>query len=193
MKVLSLCGALLCALLLPGVASAECANNTNPGLIHNGGFETGNSTTISEWDVGDTTDPGLQITTTEHKGGVQSLRMGSNEVEDRIFQGISGTTAGSVYTICFYLANASSDGTSSFRAQWNNQDLVVLRNSRPFGFTYYAFDVVATGNDVLSFEERNDQAFYYLDNVDIQLCGGCSVNNGPNAAKKAASFAPFKR
>jgi hypothetical protein len=171
--------------LLPATASAMCKNNTNPSLIHNGGFESGtlnSASGVSAWTVFNTSDTHLGITDDTYKGGARSLYFASIGGENRISQHIT-TTAGSIYTVCFYLSSGQNQGTTAFRAQWNDEDMIVMKNSGVdeslFGtFIYYEFNVEATGADVLSFEGRDDPSALYLDNVDVQLCSSCSINNG---------------
>jgi hypothetical protein len=194
MKHLSIIGsiALLGAALFSGAASATCTGNSNGSLIHNGGFESGSSTNISGWKVGDTSDTHVFESSAHAKGGTKSLQMGTSGFENRISQSITDAVPGDAYTVCFWLYNQSG-GSSSFRAQWNGQDMTIVKNSINNGldqFSYYSFNVVATGSDVLSFEERDDPSFLYLDNVDVQLCG-CTLNNGTRM-QKSPTFQPFK-
>jgi hypothetical protein len=177
-------------------ASAMCTGNSNPDLVQNGGFESGTGATIPNWTVFYTTDPHFSISNEAHKGGAQSLDMGSVGGENRISQSIA-TTAGSIYTVCFYLAPGGGEGDADFRAQWNNQDMVALKNigngtgAGELKFTYYQFSIVATGNDVLSFEARNDPSAYFLDNVAVQLCSSCSISNVASQEKKKQTFGAF--
>jgi hypothetical protein len=62
-----------------------------------------------------------------------------------------------------------------------------LTNSAEFGYQYLAINVLAQGNDLDFFRirERNKQGFYYLDDVSIQLCNGCTLAAGEN---KRVSF-----
>jgi hypothetical protein len=196
MKHLSIIGsvALFGAALFSGAASATCTGNDNGSLIHNGGFESGSGSTISGWKIADTSDTHVNIATSFKRGGSQSLALGTSGFENRISQPITGAVPGDAYTVCFWVYNQAAGGTSSLRAQWNNQDMTIIRNSISNNngtFSYYSFNVVATGSDVLSFEERNDPSFFFLDNVDVQLCG-CTLNNGPRM-QKTAKFEPFKQ
>jgi hypothetical protein len=189
MKHLALVGAaaIVCAVAAPTVASAACVGNSNPGLLHNGGFESGLTNWVIAFSGG-----GMEVTSGVHKGGAQSLLIGTAGGENRIYQHVDNTTLGSIYTVCFYL-EGGGQGPAVFRAQWDNQDFLVVRNSNQFGFTYYSFNVVATGNDTLSFQARNDPNFYYLDNVNVQLCNtACSFTNGAQAKQKTASIATPK-
>jgi hypothetical protein len=198
MKHLSVIGlAALGFLMLPTPASAKCTGNSNPVLVQNDGFESGTGTNIPDWTVFNTADNEFGAFSDIPKSGMQSLRMATVGGENRIAQTIT-TTAGSVYTVCFWLTPGAAVGPDSFRAQWNNQDMIVLKNiGSPTGvgqftFAYYQFSVVATGNDVLSFEGRNDPGVFYLDNVDVELCTACSISNGAMQAKKKVTFSAFK-
>ncbi len=198
MKHLSAVGVitLLGLVLLPATASAVCTGNTNTNLVRNPGFETGSDFTITDWTVYDPSDSNLRIVNNEHKSGTQSLEMETVGGENRISQTVK-TTAGSVYTVCFWLAPGDAIGTSSFRAQWDNQDMIVLKNigvSPGNGtFAYYEFHVTAAGSDLLSFEERNDPNEFWLDNIDVQLCDSCTLHNGMMQPGKKQTFTPFKQ
>jgi hypothetical protein len=194
MKVLSLLGtAALACCLLPATAWATCTGDTNPSLIQNGGFEAA-GIGVPKWKVFDTSDADLTVSSEYAKGGTKSLDMASIGGENRVSQTIA-TTAGSVYTVCFWASPGNNQGASSLRAQWNNQDYIVLRNigdtANGRAFVYYQFSAVATGNDVLSFEERNDPSEFFVDNVDVQLCSNCEISSQSLPAKKKPSFAPF--
>ncbi len=188
----------LLGLLLPATASAKCTGNSNPVLVKNDGFESGIGSSIPNWKVFNTSDTELVISGVA-KGGAHSLSMATVGGENRISQPIA-TTAGSVYTVCFWLAPGAAVGPDDFRAQWNNQDMIVLKNigspteANSTVLVYYQFHVVATGNnDVLSFEERNDSNFFLLDDVFVELCTACSIDNGAMQAKKKQVFSAFKQ
>jgi hypothetical protein len=197
MKHLSIIGsvALVGAALFSGAASATCTGNDNGSIIRNGGFEDGTGNSIPGWTIANPSDDFVHILAGGYRrGGNQSLEAGTSKMENRISQPITGAVAGDVYTVCFWVYNeGGGNGISSFRAQWNNQDMTVIKNTitpNNGTFSYYSFNIIATGNDVLSFEERNDSSYFYLDNVDVQLCG-CTFANGPRA-QKAPTFQPFK-
>lgn len=180
-------------LLMPTTASAVCAGNTNTNLIRDPGFES--TFPPAFWTIG-VSGQGDMILSDVKKSGVHSLQMGTVGSENRVSQRLSNLTPGSVYQVCFWLLGSSSSnvlGPSDFRAQWNDNDMIVLKNPTPTTeFIYYSFDVLATGNDVLSFEERNDPGFFFLDNVDVQLCTGCEVSNG-SSSRKPFQNTPFSQ
>jgi hypothetical protein len=188
---------LVACALLPSVASATCTGNTNPNLVKNTSFENHGSsgTTIDDWQVAFTTDEDVSVIATHAKTGTHSLSMGTFTGENRVSQTIEPAVAGSVYTVCFWLADATAAGTNRFRAQWNNQDMVTLTNAQGPAtptFVYYSFDITAVGNDVLSFEERNPPGFWYLDDVSVQLCNSCTISpTAPNA--KRPEFPSFAK
>ena len=192
-SLLCAAGALLAWAWLPGsaMAMATCLNNSEPNLVKNGGFELGSGTNIRDWVVewGSSVDSYVRIDTSNPHGGSQDLEMGSTKAPDDIAQTIKGTTTGSVYTICFWLYSSPNPtaGVTTFEILWNNVNMLGLTNSAEFGYQYLAINVLAQGNDldVFRIRERNKQGFYYLDDVSIQLCDGCTLAAGEN---KRVSF-----
>jgi hypothetical protein len=182
---------LACA-LAPSLAWAvTCTGNTNTNLVKNPGFENGVTSTITDWTVRfpSSVDTETQITIQQHRSGKQALEMGTEGGENRVSQHLAGTVAGSVYTVCFWVMPGGPNSTSTavFKAQWNNDTMMMLSNSvNTPTWSYIAFNVVATGNDTISFETRNDDNFYYLDNVSVQECSACTLP--PAVHKRAGSF-----
>lgn len=170
-------GLLVCTVLMPVAAWAGCTGNTNPNLLHNSNFESASGSTIPNWTVAVTPDIHVFVTTGEHEAGAQSLALGSIGFQNRIYQKIGGTVAGTVYTACFYLRNDGGSGSTRFQAEWNNQPKVALVNSAELpNWQYFEFTFLGTGNDVLGFEERNDPTHYYIDNVAVQECTSCAFS-----------------
>lgn len=172
------CSAVLASILLPSAAFAACTGNTNPNLVQNPSFELdpSGSTTITDWTVA-LADSHVAVTNSTAKGGAQSLEMGTEGGEDTIYQTIAGTQVGHVYTVCFYLHDTSSPGgATSFHARWNGEDQFALQHNSNLPFSYEAFNVVATGNDVLAFVARNDPSYFYIDSVIVQECTSCTLN-----------------
>lgn len=180
-------GFLVSTMLIPAAASA-CTGNTNPNLLHNANFEAGSGTNIPNWTVAVTPDATVTISTGQHESGVQSLALGTIGHENRVYQKIGGTVAGTVYTACFYLKNLGAVGSTRFQAEWNNQPKIDLINSglMSANWQYFEFTFVATGNDVLGFEERNDPSDYYVDNAAVQECTSCTFNPNQFGTKQAA-------
>jgi hypothetical protein len=181
--------ALMGAIVLTCAASPEafaqsCYNNDNPNLVQNGGFEEGSvGSAIPHWKVrwqgtlsnGKPVDPYVTVDNDNPHNGKQELKLGTTEGANDIHQGISGTTAGQVYTICFWLASSPDPlvGKTSFEILWNDVAELGLIQSAESPYQYYAANVTGTTHDTLRIRERNDKGYYYLDDVAIQLCSGC--------------------
>jgi hypothetical protein len=175
-------GMLLACAVVPEAASAQsCLNNSQRNLARNGNFESGSGGNVTDWVVewGTAVDPYVYIDKSNPHGGVQDLAMGSTNAPDDIVQRIKGTATGSVYTICFWLYSSPNPtaGVSTLEILWNNVSELNLTNSAPFGYQYFAMNVLAQGNnlDFLRIRERNKQGFYFLDDVAVQLCSGCGL------------------
>lgn len=197
MKHVSIFGplALLACACAPSMAWAvTCTDNNNPNLVKNPGFESGTTGSITDWTLrfNSSADTESGVTTDVERSGKQSFYVGTERGENRLSQIVTGTVAGKVYTVCFWLeaSGAEPGETASFKAQWNNADGVMVTNSLNTPWVYYSFNVVATGNDTISFEGRNDQNFYYLDNVSVQACTSCTTT--PSAFRpKRVGFPQF--
>jgi hypothetical protein len=179
LKKTLLAAVIMACVIVPATMSAQtCPGGTGANKVLNGGFEIGSGYTITDWTVAFTADPYTQIVS-GGQSGLQSLEMGSTYGENRVFQKFSGLTAGADYLLCFWVKNAATIPftANSFEATWNDKNSVQIINSDAFGYTFYEFQVEAVGGtntDTLSFEARNDPSYWYLDNVALQLCSGCS-------------------
>lgn len=161
------------ALLLGAFSSSAAAQCSGTNLVTNGDFETGNFT---GWTVAWPSDPHTFVSSISPASGSYAAFFGAIPGENRISQNIT-TRAGSLYTVCFTLANNSSCCASAFHARWNGDDMVSMVNSGGFGYTQYSFQVFAIGNDVLSFEARQVPSYFRLDNVKV-VQGGYSFHPG---------------
>jgi hypothetical protein len=85
---------------------------------------------------------------------------------------ILATTAGTSYTIDFFLANAIA-GTNSFRVNWGGVTLLSLTNQSAFGYTEYTFNVTAsTASTDLVFEfQKAVPEAWFLDDVSVNPAG----------------------
>jgi hypothetical protein len=191
--VLSLAAGLLLSCAASSEALAQsCYNNMNPNLVLNGDFESGSvGSTIPHWRVrwtgtlanGDPVDPFVTVDNDNPHKGKKELKLGTTLGANDISQKITGTVAGDIYTVCFWLASAPDQlvGKTSVDVLWNDVSELELTQSAESPYQYYAFDVTGTTNDHLRFRERNDYGYYYLDDVAISLCTGCT------------SASPFKK
>lgn len=166
-----------------GAFAQGCYNNTNANLVRNGGFEEGFGTNISHWNVrwtgtltnGSLVDPYVMIGSGNPNSGKQELDLGTTGGANDISQPIRNTVAGDVYTVCFWLYSAPDPavGKTSFQVLWDDVTELELTQSAQSPYQYYTFTVAGTGQDHLRFRERNDDGYYYLDDVAVQLCSGC--------------------
>jgi len=86
------------------------------------------------------------------------------------------TTAGTAYTLSFWLANDSAAPTNFFRALINGA-VVFTTTSPPFPITgayqqIFANFVAAGGSTTLEFQYRHDQDFWRLDDVSVGVPEG---------------------
>jgi hypothetical protein len=144
-------------------------------LIVNGSFETHD---FGGWTVGgnsgaSTFGPQMFIDTTP-ENGTYAVALGSMGSDGTLSQTIA-TTAGSTYTLSFWLKNEESD-TNDFKATWNGQTLLALTNAAQSGYTQYTYTVTATGAaSTLQFSARNDQSQWDLDNISLTASGTSSA------------------
>ncbi len=192
-----LAAVIMACAIMPATISAQiqsCVGGHGANLVANGGFQNGSGYNIIDWTVAwpSSVDPYLEIGGNGQGGSSKSLNMGSVPGENRISQVITGLNAGQAYILCFYLSNSAIAPftPNSFEASWNDNNVLQLINSGPFGYDYFSFQVTAVGggNDVISFEERNASAYWYLDNVVVQACSLCSNIFSPADGAAAKSL-----
>ncbi len=176
---------------IPGASLAQtCLNNSNKNLVKNGGFELGSGTNVTDWNVEwpPSVDSYVYEDTSNPHSGSQDLAMGTIQASNDIVQEIKGTSRGRVYTVCFWLYSSPNQtaGVTTFEVLWNNVPAMSMFNNAPFGYQYFAVNVIAQGNglDYLRFRERNDQGFFFLDDVAVQECTGCGLNEASKSKTK---------
>jgi hypothetical protein len=181
---------LTCVLGSGAALAQSCQGNGNTNLVKNGDFESGTGFKVTDWIVQwkPSVDPYVYIDTVHPHGGVQDLALGTTPAPNDIIQRIKGTKTAQVYTICFWLYSEPdpTGGVTTFEVAWNNVTQLELINSAPFGYQYFALNVIGQGGnqDFLQFRERNKQGFYYLDDVAVQECTGCGLDPRAKSAKK---------
>jgi hypothetical protein len=172
-------------------AAPSCLADSNPNLVRNGGFESGSGTHVTDWKVewSSSADPFVYIERGHAHNGAQDLALGTTKASNDIVQKVRGTSRDNIYTICFWLYSSPNvtGGVTTFDVLWNNVTELNLTNSAQFGYQYFAINVLAQGDDsdYLRFRERNNQGFYYMDDVSVQLCSGCTL--APDADRRAKS------
>jgi hypothetical protein len=142
-------------------------------LIVNGGFETGNLAGFSLNATATAVAPSGFTGLNAHSGAY-FLAMG-DVTTTYPFGVISQTvtdTAGETLTLSYWLASAG--GTPNFfEALWNGAVIPgsTVTNIGPQDYTFFEFDVLGTGTDILSFHERNLLAYSALDDISLEGTG----------------------
>ncbi len=156
----------LVAVLLVGAPTAFATN-----LLTNGSFETGDFT-------GWSTSCGLCEVFSGPFYDYSGAEDGNFYVimgdvgSDGIFSQTFSDTAGQHYTFSFWFASVG-DSPSDFGASYDGTSLLSLTNPNTgSSWTQFSFDVVGTGSDTISFNERDDPAYMALDNVSISPVSG---------------------
>jgi PEP-CTERM motif len=168
-------------------------------IVLNPGFETGDLTSWNSTRATSNSDLAVRL------GGVSpgafDAEFGAETVGDfdTIAQSVA-TVNGQTYTFSFSLAeefggggggddilsNASlssrgiilSDPVADFQVFWNAGlvlDEPAAGRTGSFDFTQFAFDEVATGNDIITFRAYNVPSFYHLDDVSVSLTDAAGV------------------
>lgn len=163
------------ALLSRGVAEAN--------LVENGGFETGD---FSGWEVtSDTAHGGCQRVGSDvsvcgavdldpgpHGGGFAAYLGQPSAFDPGLLSQSIGTVPGQSYTLDFWLANLSFDGSSTpndFQVTWNGTVVLSLQDKPAFGYSEFTMPgLLATGSiTTLQFIEHQNPAGFVLDDVSV--------------------------
>jgi hypothetical protein len=152
-----LLGVALGVALLSTQVTAVSAQN----LVVNPGFETGDFTGWTQW--GDTFLAGVDDF--NPRSGTYAAYFGNFQGLGGIFQGVT-TIPGAVYTFSFWLHN-DLGGPNYFDVLWNNDALIQITDSAPFGYTQYSFNVTGTGSDFIDFGFFHSPGFWDLDDVSL--------------------------
>ena len=156
-------------LALTAVAALSLAYPASANLITNPGFETGNATGWTAVGKGvDVLSSTVQVA--PHSGNFQA-RIGNPAAGyDGSLTQFLATTAGSSYTIDFWLANPL--GTNNFIVSWGGAPILSLTNPGVFGYTDYTFTETAlTASTSLSFVSPGGGSAFFLDDVSVEPAG----------------------
>jgi hypothetical protein len=188
------------------VAGLACAHyaRAQVNLVQNPGFEDtsqqGDSSTATsspDWTVspgfgtdfvftdGGTTQDGGSA----HTGSwyAEFMATSASDAQSGTLSQAIGTTAGSYYTVSFYLANFGGPH-DTFLATFGGQTVLSLTDAPAFGYKQYTMVVKATSaNSVLAFTGEQDPASFGLDDVSVEagpapVMGGGLVSLGVAAA-----------
>ena len=150
-------------LAIAGLLLATAAANATP-ILTNGSFETGDFT---GWTV--TGNTGFTNVASSFgptpQDGTYDANFGPVGSDGFLGQSFSDTS-GQTYNLSFWFA---SDGGSpaDFSASINSTTLLSISPVPGSGYTHYSFNFTGTGSDTLTFANRNDPAFNYLDNISV--------------------------
>jgi len=166
--------------MIAGAALAMVAISAQTGtasatLVQNGGFETGDFT---GWTLSNIASDDF-VAVLSNSGnpsfpanaGAYEAYLGKGNAVGAISQAFT-TTAGTSYSVSFWLANdgLNAASTNVFQALWNGQVQNIspaLNQNLSSSYTQYQFTATATGDSsVIAFNFRNDPAIYHLDNVN---------------------------
>ncbi len=152
--------ALFCVALLAPLALRADA----PNLVTNPGFETGD---FSGW----TTIPAASgslffVDGSPHSGDYAAWFGGVIPGGYDTITQIVPTQAGLGTTFSFWLADQWAP-PAGFQAYWDGTQVMGTIDPGPFGYTFYSFNVAATGNDTISFSGYQEPSYFTLDDVSV--------------------------
>jgi PKD repeat protein len=167
---------------------------TPPGLVSNGGFETG---TFAGWTLKDSGLPGYDLVDTfyqstegmEPHGGSYFARLGQIGSLGYLSQTLA-TTAGANYVLSFWLNSPDGLTPNIFRVSWDGNTLLSLFNLPAFGWTNFQFVVQATTPaTVLKFGFFDRPTALGLDEVSVLPAGPSLIGLTFSAGNVVASGA----
>lgn len=165
------------AVLMLGTAVFASAGN----LVQNGGFETGD---FSGWTLsGDTSLVGVCSTSTcpgnfPPEQGMYAAYFGPVGDTASISQELN-TNPGQQYTLTFFLANPVGGTPNYFSVIFGNAQFSITNFGVPFGWQEFELTMTASSaQTLLKFTFRNDPAYWFLDNVQVNAGGQTTPEPG---------------
>jgi PEP-CTERM motif len=135
--------------------------------VANGGFETGDFTGWTPVDSSNFTNVGSNPLFAH--SGTYHANLGAEGVLGSLSQNV-GTTSGTQYDLTFWLANDSGASPNEFDVLWNGVTVLSLSDAPVSNYTQYSLLVTATSSSSsLEFQYRNDDDFFRLDEVSINV------------------------
>ncbi len=131
-------------------------------LVTNPGFETGD---LTGWSV--TGGNAHAVANISPHSGIYHWSAGDFGVPSVLSQTIA-TTAGETYSLSFYLNNDGLTPTM-WRVRWNGVDIDGEDDGLSFGYTLMSYLVTGTGNDTVSFAFLQENLFFRLDDVSLEV------------------------
>jgi hypothetical protein len=177
----------------PPIDSICDANQAD--LVANCGFETGDFSTLS---VSGPTD-WVSVDPIAANSGAYGAEFGTIGTITTVYPGFA-SAPGSTYFLEFWLANELGGSGTSMTAIWSSDGffddafvLLDLENSDPFDWTLYTFGglpVTSDNGGALAFSFQHDPAFWYLDDVDLEMETSSSSDGSPVAAHQPTRGIP---
>lgn len=143
------------------------AGQARANIIVNGGFETGDFT---GWTTIPAPSGSLYGVDGNPHTGNNAAYFGAvvEDSFDQIQQTIA-TTPGATYIVDYWLSNDNNSTPCDFIASWNGTVLSSNEDAPGFPYTHFSFLVTGTGSDTLNFSSYNVPAFFFLDDVAVNL------------------------
>ena len=143
-------------------------NVIQPGALVNGGFETGDFT---GWTLrGDLTF--VNVNSVRPHTGRYAAELGPVGSMSFISQTVA-TSPGQSYRLSYWLNHQGGGVPNEFQVSIGGTVVFDQLNMGSFAYTQYSFDFMATGGaTTIQFGAREDPAYFYLDDVDLQSLGG---------------------
>jgi hypothetical protein len=162
-------------LCVAALALFNCTSVAFADQVVNGGFETG---TFSPWVVNDPSGmppgqfSGIGSDSAFAHSGTHYAYLGALGTTGTLSQTLT-TTPGQKYSLSFWLANDGTVPPNSFSVFFNGVLISAMTNVAVFPYTNFTFsNLMATGSStVLSFQYRNDDDFFRLDDVSVNPSG----------------------